>query len=36
VSDRIRTPGIDGPFPPGDDTPPDDVRVHDARADLPD
>ncbi len=36
MSDRIRTPGIDGPFPPGDDTPPDDVRVHDARADVPD
>ena len=36
MSDRIRTPGIDGPFPPGDETPPDDVRVHDARADAPD
>jgi DNA polymerase III delta prime subunit len=36
MSDRIRTPGIDGSFPPGDDTPPDDVRVHDARADVPD
>ncbi|HWA54889.1 MAG TPA: AAA family ATPase, partial [Solirubrobacterales bacterium] len=36
MSERIRTPGIDGPFPPGDDTPPDDVRVHDARADAPD
>jgi Holliday junction DNA helicase RuvB len=33
---RIRTPGIDGPFPPGEETPPDDVRVHDARADAPD
>src|SRR5690349_3507535 len=33
---RIRTPGIDGPFPPGDETPPEDVRVHDARADAPD
>jgi Holliday junction DNA helicase RuvB len=33
---RIRTPGIDGPFTPGDETPPDDVRVHDARADVPD
>jgi Holliday junction DNA helicase RuvB len=36
MSERIRTPGVDGPFPPGDDTPPDDVRVHDARADVPD
>jgi len=37
MSERIRTPGIDGPFPPpGADTPPDDVRVHDARADPPD
>src|ERR1700755_3428687 len=36
MSDRIRTPGIDGPFPPGDETPPEDVRVHDARADAPD
>jgi Holliday junction DNA helicase RuvB len=33
---RIRTPGIDGPFPPGDETPPEDVRVHDSRADAPD
>jgi len=33
---RIRTPGIDGPFPPDDETPPEDVRVHDARADAPD
>jgi len=36
MSEPIRTPGIDGPFPPGDETPPDDVRVHDARADAPD
>jgi Holliday junction DNA helicase RuvB len=33
---RIRTPGIDGPFPAGEETPADDVRVHDARADVPD
>src|SRR5258705_8707966 len=35
---RIRTPGVDGPLPPGEDEEAalDDVRVHDARADAPD
>ena len=36
MGDRIRTPGIDGPFPPEDEAAPEDVRVHDARADAPD
>ncbi len=33
---RIRTPGVEGPFPPGEEVTPEDVRVHDARADVPD
>jgi holliday junction DNA helicase RuvB len=36
--ERIRTPGVDGPLPPGEreGEQVDDVRVHDARADAPD